>query len=303
MTQTDTRARSTSHRPGSFAARVRDLVSRGSTPAAVFPGIAIIAIILILPVIALATNSFWDPDFSFENYAELFADSTSLAIIARTLWTSVFVTVITLLLAYPYAAAMCIVGPKLRGVLLVIVLLPFWTSLMARTFAWLVLLQDRGPVNAMLNAIGLPTLHLVGNATGVTLGMTQVLLPFMVLPLYSVMSQIDGRLMQAAKSLGAKPAAAFFRVYLPLSKPGVYAGVMLVFIMALGFYVTPAVLGSPKEAMISQLIDIKISRLLDFGGGGALAVVIIVITVILLLVMSRFVSLTQAIGGSMGGKK
>jgi putative spermidine/putrescine transport system permease protein len=179
-----------------------------------------------------------------------------------------------------------------------LVLLPFWTSLMARTFAWLVLLQDTGVVNSLLSGVGIGPLSLIRNTTGVTIGMTQVLLPFMVLPLYSTMSKIDSRLMTAAVSLGAPMRVAFRRVYLPLSMPGVVAGLTLVFIMSLGFYITPQILGSPQQAMISQLIATKIDRLLDFGAAGALSAVLIVITLVLLALMSRVVKPSEALGAA-----
>lgn len=209
---------------------------------------------------------------------------------------SVIVTVVTLVLAYPYAYAMTKVGPRSRAVLMALVLMPFWTSLMARTFAWLVLLQDTGVVNSILGAVGIGPLALIRNTAGVTLGMTQVLLPFMVLPLYSTMSKIDSRLMTAAVSLGAPARVAFRRVYLPLSMPGVVAGLTLVFIMSIGFYITPQILGSPQQAMISQLIATKIDRLLDFGSAGALSAVLIIITLLLLALMSRVVKPSQALG-------
>lgn len=262
----------------------------------VVPALVLLAVVFLWPLSSLLWRSVAVPELSLAKYQALLHDGISVTVLVRTLVMSTIVSVVTLLLAYPYAYAMTRVGPSARAVMLAVVLLPFWTSLMARTFAWLVLLQDTGVVNQMLGALGLGPLHLIRNTTGVTLGMTQVLLPFMVLPLYSTMSRIDSRLMAAAVSLGAPPRRAFRRVYLPLSMPGVVAGVTLVFIMALGFYVTPQILGSPQQAMISQLIAVRVDRLLDFSGAGALSAVLIVVTLVLLALMARVVKPSAALG-------
>jgi putative spermidine/putrescine transport system permease protein len=275
--------------------RARRWPVRGPT-GLVLPALALLLVVMMWPLLQLLYRSFMTPSFSIENYQRLLDDGVSVTILTRTIVMSLIVTAVTLLLAYPYAYAMSRVAPRTRAVLMALVLLPFWTSLMARTFAWLVLLQDTGVVNSLLSAIGVGPLSLIRNTTGVTIGMTQVLLPFMVLPLYSTMSKIDSRLMTAAVSLGAPSRVAFRRVYLPLSMPGVVAGTTLVFIMSLGFYITPQILGSPQQAMISQLIATKIDRLLDFGSAGALSAVLIVITLVLLVLMSRVVRPAQALG-------
>lgn len=264
----------------------------------VLPALALLLVVMMWPLLQLLYRSFMTPTFSLDKYRGLLTDGVSVTILTRTIVMSLIVTVVTLLLAYPYAYAMTKVTPRTRAVLMALVLLPFWTSLMARTFAWLVLLQDTGVVNSLLSSIGVGPLSLIRNTTGVTIGMTQVLLPFMVLPLYSTMSKIDSRLMTAAVSLGAPARVAFRRVYLPLSMPGVVAGLTLVFIMSLGFYITPQILGSPQQAMISQLIATKIDRLLDFGAAGALSAVLIVITLLLLALMSRVVKPSEALGAT-----
>lgn len=266
-------------------------------PAAfVLPALVLLLVVMVWPLAQLLYRSIMTPNFSLEKYQSLLTDGVSVTILTRTLVMSLVVSVVTLLLAYPYAYAMTKVSARARAVLMALVLLPFWTSLMARTFAWLVLLQDTGVVNSILGALGVGPLALIRNTTGVTIGMTQVLLPFMVLPLYSTMSKIDVRLMTAAVSLGAPGRVAFRRVYLPLSMPGVVAGSTLVFIMSLGFYITPQILGSPQQAMISQLIATKIDRLLDFGSAGALSAVLILITLVLLALMSRVVKPSEALG-------
>jgi putative spermidine/putrescine transport system permease protein len=151
-----------------------------------------------------------------------------------------------------------------------------------RTLAWVILLQDSGVINSVIRAVGLSPVKLIRTQTGVVIGMAQVLLPFMILPLYSVMKTIDLRLMQAAQSLGANPARAFAQVYLPLSLPGVYAGAIIVFILALGFYITPALLGGPRSTMLSTLIQNQVLSLLNWGRGGAMGVVLLIATFVLL---------------------
>ena len=178
------------------------------------------------------------------------------------------------------------------------VLLPFWSSLLVRTYAWTVLLQTTGVINSFLRGIGLidEPIQLMRNTLGVQIGMSYILLPFMVLPIYAVMRRIDPDLTPAAAGLGAGPITAFRRVFLPLSLPGVFAGVLLVFVLALGFYITPALLGSPSNTMLSELIVLQIQRELKFGVGAALGMVLLALTLVLLAVASRFVRIGDAVG-------
>jgi putative spermidine/putrescine transport system permease protein len=175
-----------------------------------------------------------------------------------------------------------------------VVLVPFWTSLMVRNYAWLVLLQDGGVVNDWLEWVGIGRLSLIGNVTGVVIGMSQVLLPFMVLPLYASLSTLDRRLLLAAEGLGAHPALAFARVYLPLSLPGALAGALMVFVLSLGFYITPALLGSPQNSLLSQHIVSQVNSLLAWGRGGAMAIVLLAVTFVLLAVAGRVTARTRA---------
>src|SRR5690606_23562691 len=183
-----------------------------------------------------------------------------------------------------------------RAFLIVIVLIPFWTSVMARNFAWLTILQRGGPVDLALEAIGLGDIQLVGSQVGVTIAMSQVLLPFMVLPLYSALSGIDRRLLLAARGLGSAPLRAFWKIYWPLSRGGVVAGIILVFTLSLGFYVTPALLGSPQQSLIAQLLAQRTTQLLDFAGAGALGMVVLVVTLLLVAWANRLGGSISAIG-------
>jgi putative spermidine/putrescine transport system permease protein len=253
------------------------------------PGLLFLLVFFGYPLVEMAIRSFTDP--SPENY-RIFVDSPVYSrTLATTFQTAFIVTAVCLLLGYPYAYVMHQAGPRLAGVLAVLVLVPFWSSLLVRTYAWTVWLQDSGVVNSVLRRAGVidEPLELIRNTLGVTVGMTHILLPFMVLPLYAVMRRIDPELTPAAASLGAGPFTAFRRVFLPLSLPGVYAGSLLVFVLALGFYITPALLGDPQNAMISELIVNQVSQQLQFGIGAAIGVVLLVLTLIVLGIGSRFV--------------
>jgi putative spermidine/putrescine transport system permease protein len=246
------------------------------------PAYALLIGVFAYPLLESVWRSFSEPSLGVENYVWAIEGKNNLKVIIRTFANAAGSMLICLLLAYPYAYLMTTVGRRARNLLVVVALIPFWTSLMIRTFAWIVLLQDTGMVNQLFELFGLGPFKLIRTNTGVMIGLTQVLMPFMILPLYAVMSGIDQQLVTAARSLGAKPAVAFFRVFVPLSVPGIAAGGLLVFIQALGFYVTPALLGAPSGSMLSQTIYTQVSSLLNWGRGGALGVVLLIGTFVLL---------------------
>lgn len=258
------------------------------------PALAVVVLCIAYPVVSLALDSFLQPSPGVHQYVQALTDSTTTTILIRTVRIAFIVTVVTLLLAYPYAYLMTLVRPRTRLILTFIVLLPFWTSLMARSFAWVVMLQPDGILSALTTRIGFGEVSLLGTQTGVTIAMAQVLLPFMVLPLYSNMATIDRRLLSAAGSLGANRVTGFFTVYLPMSVPGIGAGSVLVFILSLGFWVTPRLVGSPQQSVIGQLIATKVSKLLDFASAGALSVILLVVTALLLFGVSR---ITRGLAG------
>lgn len=262
----------------------------------VWPALILVVGAFLYPLALLVWRSFSEPTLGLQTYASVLGDPVTLTILLRTLRMSLTVTVVTLLLGYPYAYVMTLVGPRARAIMLALVLLPFWTSLMARTFAWVVLLQEGGPLSQVMHALHLDTTQLKGTTAGVTIGMAQVLLPFMVLPLYTGMKGIDRNLVAAAENMGARPTTAFRLVYLPLSLPGVVAGMTLVLVLALGFYITPVLLGSPQQAMISQLIAQKVNPLLDFPAAGALSLILLAVALGLLAAVSRVVSASTALG-------
>ncbi|GAA0930418.1 ABC transporter permease subunit [Pseudonocardia zijingensis] len=252
------------------------------------PALVALLFLFVLPLLTVVIDSVTDPSLGLGNYASLFTDGYTLRVLGRTLLVGLVVAVVGVALAYPYAYAMTLVGPTMRGVLVTVVLVPFWTSMLARNFAWLVLMQDGGVIQSFLGLFGLGGVTLLGTTLAVGISMTQVLLPFLVLPMYSAMEQIDGRLVAAGQSLGAPRMRAFRRVYLPLSAPGVVAGMSLVFVLALGFYVTPALLGSTRSAMIAQVINVRAKELLDFGGAGAMGIFLLVVTLAVLGLSRRW---------------
>lgn len=216
--------------------------------------------------------------------------SANRVIIWRTLVIAGTVTLLCALIGLPYAILAASVTGWKRTALLLAVLLPLWTSLLVRTAAWFILLQNEGLINRTLVGLGLidGPLPLIFNRMGVVIAMTHVLLPFMVLPIFSVVSTIPKNLMPAAASLGASPLRAFWRVLLPLSLPGLLAGALLVFMVAIGYYITPALLGGPNDQMISSVIAFYALETANWGMAGALGLLLLGITTVLYLVYGRY---------------
>ena len=263
------------------------------------PTIAFLVVFFIAPLVLMSLRSVSDPpNAGLANYKEFFASQADVRVLGTTFYIATVSTVVCLVIGYPYAYLMNIVPPRVAGLLLIFVLVPFWSSLLVRTFAWEVILRDTGVINSLLIGWGIITepLTLMRNTLGVILGMSQILLPFMVLPLYTVMRRIDPELTRAAANLGAPPFAAFRRVFLPLSLPGVVAGSLLVFVLALGFYITPTILGSPRETMISRFIADQVQTRLNWGLASAMAVILMALTFVALLLAPRVVRLRDVYG-------
>jgi putative spermidine/putrescine transport system permease protein len=246
------------------------------------PAVLLVVGAMAYPLLIVVLRSFSDPQWGMQNYVWFFSTPVNVTVLWRTFSIAAWVTFVCVIAAYPYAYLMTAVGPRLRLALILCVLVPFWVSGVVRTLAWVILLQDSGIINSVIKSMGFGGAKLIRTQTGVVIGMAQVLLPFMILPLYSVMRGIDLRLVQAARSLGARPSLAFLQVYLPLSLPGVFAGAIIVFILALGFYITPALLGGPRSTMLSTLVQSQVLSLLNWGRGGAMGVVLLVSTFVLL---------------------
>jgi putative spermidine/putrescine transport system permease protein len=257
--------------------------------------LAPLAIMAVRSVTDLPAGSEGDP---LTNFRRFFGGEANLRVLGNTFFIAGLSTLGCLVIGYPYAYLMRLATPRWAGVLLIAVLVPFWSSLLVRTYAWQVILRDTGLINSTLQDWGLidRPLDLYQTTTGVLLGMTQILLPFMVLPLFTTMARIDPELTKAAANLGASPTRAFLRVFLPLSIPGVLAGVLLVFVLALGFYITPALLGSPRNTMLSAFIATRVQQQLDWGLASAMAMVLVAITLVALFVASRVIRVRDVFG-------
>lgn len=286
---------------GAARRRVIDLLRSRAGVLLVVPALVLVLVFFVYPVVSLSLDSVLEPTPGLKHYTDLLTSSTTTTILLRTVKVAAIVTVVTLVLSYPYAYLLTLVRGRTRALLVFLVLLPFWTSLMARTFAWVVLLQPGGIVAKLTSPLGLGEGGLLGTQSGVTIAMAQVLLPFMVLPLYSSMASIDRRLLAAAQSMGASRWTAFREVFLPLSLPGVAAGSVLVFILSIGFWVTPRLVGSPQQSLVGQLIATKVEKLLDFESAGALSVIVLAVTAVMLLavqgLMRRVVRSPRGVGG------
>lgn len=259
------------------------------------PSLALLSLFFVVPMIRIFGLSFFDPGFTFQHYLRIFQVEVYLLVLLRTLTVALIVAGCCLILGYPVSYLLAAQPPRVTNILLILVLIPLWTSVLVRTYSWMVLLGRKGLLNQTLmylNLISEP-LTLLYTSKAVILGMVQILLPFMILPLFSTMKGIDRNLLKASQSLGAGPLQTFRRVYLPLSLPGVAAGFMLVFIISLGFFITPALLGGRKDILISMLIENQVRELLNWGFAAALSLVLLLTTILIIAFFNRFVGLEK----------
>ncbi len=261
------------------------------------PAALVIVALFIVPIGYVLLLSVTDPTVSLEHYRRLFTVPLYTGVLLNTFKTALIVTIASLLIGYPLAYVMARRNDALAIIFLVAVGMSFWTGFVVRTYAWLIILGNKGPISALfgLAGWGAPP-QLLFTSFSSTLGMIHILLPYMVLSLYGVMRRIEPSYIRAAEGLGARPTSAFAHVFLPLSLPGVVNGCVLVFTLCLGFYITPILLGTPKDMMISQLISQQIEDLLAWGFASAIAVVLLGFTLILLGVYNRFAGLDRLWG-------
>jgi putative spermidine/putrescine transport system permease protein len=257
------------------------------------PALLLLLFAFIGPVGWLLSRAFTQPRVGFENFTLLWHQPVYLRVVWNTVLISAMVTPLCVLLGFPVAHAMAHGSARLRRWLVFLVLIPFWTSLLVRSFAMIILLQSHGPINSALLALGLISAPapLLYNLVGLMAGAVQVLLPFLIFPLYASMARIEPAYMNAALTLGARPWRAFLRVYLPLTLPGLMTGASLVFIITLGYFVTPALLGGPRQFMVAQLIQDQIAEFGNWGVAGALSIVLVAGTALLLLLLHATVGL------------
>jgi putative spermidine/putrescine transport system permease protein len=253
----------------------------------------------IYPLVKMFLTSIFDPSFTLKNYIRLYENPVYLDVILRTFRLSFLVTIVSLLVGYPLAYFLNRVDSRISQILMILVILPFWTSILVRVYAWMVILGRNGIINSVLMKLGLIStpINLLFNTFSVTIGMVHFLLPFMVFPLYSTMNGIDKNLVMAAYNLGATPAKAFFKVFFPLSLPGVGAGSLIVFILAIGFFITPALLGGRSNIVISMLIENQVNVQFNWSFAAAIAFILLIFTLIIFNVSNRFLGINRIWGG------
>ncbi|PHK95507.1 ABC transporter permease [Pseudoroseomonas rhizosphaerae] len=264
------------------------------------PFLLLVAVIFILPLATLLHESLFVPAPTTAHYARAFAEPVYLRVMLRTLRIAALVTALALLLAWPVAWAMS----RSRGLGLALlgaaVLLPLWTSVLVRTYAWMVLLQRNGVVNQLLLQAGLADapVRLLYTEGAVVLAMAHVLLPFMVLPIYSALKGIPEEYSRAARMLGASAWSTFREVTWPLALPGVTSGCLMVFLLALGFFVTPALIGGPQQMMIATLVSQQVREMLDWPFAGALVGILLVFVLAVTIAFKRAVRLDRFVGSA-----
>lgn len=253
------------------------------------PALLLLVVFFILPVLSLLLRSVMEPEPGLQNYEALLGSTTYLKIFLNTFSVSALVTAVTLAIGFPVAWALAIMPRRWASIVFAVLLLSMWTNLLTRTYAWMVLLQRTGIINKTLMGLGLISepLPLVNNLVGVTIGMTYIMLPFIILPLYGVIRKIDPAILQAAALCGATRWQALSRILIPLAAPGMVSGALMVFVMSLGYFVTPALLGGTANMMLAELIAQFVQSLVNWGMGGAAALVLLVVTLALYAVQLK----------------
>ncbi|CAH1656295.1 MULTISPECIES: ABC transporter permease [unclassified Chelatococcus] len=271
-------------------------LSRSASLALALPLVLLLVLAFLLPVAKLLMGSIFTPTPTAENYLRIAQEPIFLRILLRTVQTAAIVTLLAFVLGYPVALVMTRLSGRAAMLVAACVLIPLWTSVLVRSYAWIVLLQRTGVVNSTLMSWGLidQPLKLIYTEGAVIVAMTHVLMPYMILPIFSALRSIPPELERAARNLGAGPWTSFTAVTLPLSLPGVYAGAIMVFILSLGFYVTPALVGGPQNLTIATLIGQQTTELLNWPFAGALAGVLLLVTLGLVGLFRRFLSFGKA---------
>ncbi|WP_201841781.1 ABC transporter permease subunit [Microvirga zambiensis] len=266
------------------------------------PGSIFLTVLFVMPLLGLLLLSLGMPDWTLAHFLRIGDSPAYATVLGTTLEISLSVTALAFVFGYPIAYVLTTGGPTLRTFLLIAVVLPYFTSVLARTFAWIVLLGRGGVINEILLQLGLVSqpVTMLYNRVGVIIGMTHIIMPLMILPMSTVMSSIDQRLLRAARASGASSLAAFLTIFLPLSLPGVIAGVLLVFIYCLGFYITPALLGGLSDLTITMEISAQVVDRLNWNFGAALSMVLLVGVLAILWIGSRFFPIEQLLGFSDG---
>jgi len=266
----------------------------------VAPAVLLVLALYVAPIVNVLLLSVTDPKPGLGNYAKIFESDTVANLIWRTVRLCLITTFAAVFLGYVVSYAMLHALSGVRRRMMSILLISFWISVLVRSFAWLMLLGHNGLLNDMLLSLGVISepLPLMRNEFGVLIGMTEYMLPYAILPLLANMQGIDPRIASASRSLGASSAQTFFHVFLPLTRPGIIAASLLVFISSLGFYVTPAILGGGKVQMIAEYISVQLLVTVRWGVAAMLATLMIASVLALMYVLNRFMKLSEIFGGA-----
>ena len=265
----------------------------------VSPALIALLLLFVYPIAGILVRSLFSPDLTFKHYLYFFQNPLYAKVMWITLQISFLSTLTSVLVGYPVAYVLRRARPGLRNFFLLVIVLSFMISLLVRNYSWIIVLQRNGVINLLLKSLDLidQPLILLHNKFGTMVGMTHIFTPYIIFPIYSVMMGIDLNLEKAAQNLGATRWQTFWRVTFPLSLPGIGAGALLVFIMALGFFITPALLGGRKELMLSNLIEIQIVDLLNWPFASAMSVVLLVVTLIIFFIYNRYLGVERLWGG------
>ena len=267
-------------------AEMRSFIGKHGLKLLLTISVTFLLVFMILPILDMFTKSVVDDNgFTWSYFKEFFSKSLYAKILLNTIRLSLIIGLVTIVLGYPVAYLMNRVGPVLRCIIMGCVQIPFWTSLLVRTYSWIAILQNQGVVNVVLQKLGIikQPIQLLYNDAGVIIVMTYIMLPYMIFSISSVMGQIDKNVIIASRSLGAGKTMTFFRIFLPLSLPGIMSGFLIVFLNTMGYYIVPALVGGQKSQMFSQTIQNELSGVLNWNFASAISIILVMVTMMIVL--------------------
>lgn len=267
-------------------AEMRSFIGKHGLKLLLTISVTFLLVFMILPILDMFTKSVVDDNgFTWSYFKEFFSKSLYAKILLNTIRLSLIIGLVTIVLGYPVAYLMNRVGPVLRCIIMGCVQIPFWTSLLVRTYSWIAILQNQGVVNVVLQKLGIikQPIQLLYNDAGVIIVMTYIMLPYMIFSISSVMGQIDKNVIIASRSLGAGKTMTFFRIFLPLSLPGIMSGFFIVFLNTMGYYIVPALVGGQKSQMFSQTIQNELSGILNWNFASAISIILVMVTMMIVL--------------------
>lgn len=267
-------------------AEMRSFIGKHGLKLLLIISVTFLLVFMILPILDMFTKSVVDDNgFTWSYFKEFFSKSLYAKILLNTIRLSLIIGLVTIVLGYPVAYLMNRVGPVLRCIIMGCVQIPFWTSLLVRTYSWIAILQNQGVVNVVLQKLGIikRPVQLLYNDAGVIIVMTYIMLPYMIFSISSVMGQIDKNVIIASRSLGAGKTMTFFRIFLPLSLPGIMSGFFIVFLNTMGYYIVPALVGGQKSQMFSQTIQNELSGVLNWNFASAISIILVMVTMMIVL--------------------